>query len=138
MKVKPSALRKSSQSAPPTTPQFIRSLYNITVPATNSRNLQAVVSFLGQYFDPKDLAQFQSQFNLPVVPIEKIIGPNDATQPGTEASLDVQYLMGIPGNIRTWVYSTSGTMPGDNEPFLKWLIELEKEGVNSKLLFLCT
>lgn len=112
---------------PETTPQFIRKLYNITVPPTQSQNLQAVISFLGQYFSPDDLQLFQNQFNLPQIPIEKIQGPNEPNQPGTEASLDVQYLTGIPGNIRTWVYSTPGTRPGDNEPFLKWIMELESE-----------
>jgi subtilase family serine protease len=85
------------------TPQSIRKYYNITVPATSPKNLQAVVSFLGQYFDPADLAYFQKSLDLPQKPISKIIGPNDASNPGTEASLDVDYLTGIPGSIETWV-----------------------------------
>jgi peptidoglycan hydrolase-like protein with peptidoglycan-binding domain len=93
-----------------------------------------VVSFLGQYFDENDLQLFQNKFNLPQTPIEKIIGPNDGS-PGTEALLDVQYLTGIPGNIRTWVYSTTGTRPGDNEPFLKWLMEVESEQESTFLLY---
>lgn len=121
-------------------PKSIRDLYNISVQPPNPKNLQAVVSFLGQFYSPDDLAQFQTQFSLPTLPIEKTLGDNDPSNPGTEASLDVQYLTGIAGmthldhiwtspdtlteNIRTWVYYTPGERTGGNEPFLTWLSHL--------------
>lgn len=57
----------------------------------NSQSSQAVASFLGQYFSYKDLSQFQSAFNL-VRQSPSVMGPNDESQPGVEASLDVQYV----------------------------------------------
>eukprot|EP01130_Rhizamoeba_saxonica_P002332 TRINITY_DN12157_c0_g1_i1.p1 TRINITY_DN12157_c0_g1~~TRINITY_DN12157_c0_g1_i1.p1 ORF type:complete len:575 (-),score=110.53 TRINITY_DN12157_c0_g1_i1:32-1702(-) len=113
--------------APLVTPKYIRDIYNITdIPNANPKNLQAVVSFLDQYFNPSDLTDFQQKYHLPETPIEKILGPNKVqTNPGIEASLDVQYLTGIPGNIRTWVYSTSGQVGPGNEPFLTWLSHID-------------
>jgi tripeptidyl-peptidase-1 len=66
---------------------------------------KAVVSFLGQYYSPQDLQQFQKQYGTPVLPIERTFGPNDPANPGVEASLDVQYLTGVTGADR----GSSGT-----------------------------
>jgi len=50
------------------------------------------------------------------------IGPNDPTNPGTEAELDVQYIMGVGTKVPTWAYYTSGRAPNPaNEPFLAWI-----------------
>jgi len=92
--------------------------YNITVPPTNNKNLQAVVSFLGQYYNPSDLASFQKFFQLPPNKIAKTLGPNDPSKPGVEASLDVDYFTGISKTIPTWVWSTGGERPHGNEPWL--------------------
>jgi tripeptidyl-peptidase-1 len=108
----------------PITPATILQLYNASSLPAYSANLQTVVSFLGQYFDPADLKAFQANNNLPTNPIEQIIGPNDPTNPGVEASLDVDFLVGIPGNIRTWVWSTAGQRPFGNEPFLDFLMNV--------------
>jgi tripeptidyl-peptidase I len=90
--------------------------------ATHLHCLQAVTSFLGQYYSPDDLSKFQKTFGLTPLAIETTIGPNDDSKPGVEASLDVQYLTGVNNDtIRTWVWSTAGEMSGGNEPFLDWL-----------------
>jgi len=34
-----------------------------------------------------------------------VIGPNDGV-PGTEASLDIQYIMGVGTGVTTWAYYT--------------------------------
>eukprot|EP00010_Vexillifera_abyssalis_P005106 CAMPEP_0201553018 /NCGR_PEP_ID=MMETSP0173_2-20130828/19394_1 /ASSEMBLY_ACC=CAM_ASM_000268 /TAXON_ID=218659 /ORGANISM="Vexillifera sp., Strain DIVA3 564/2" /LENGTH=426 /DNA_ID=CAMNT_0047963619 /DNA_START=249 /DNA_END=1526 /DNA_ORIENTATION=+ len=106
-----------------TTPQSIQQRYNITVPKDMSgKNSQSVVSFLGQYWSPSDLEKFQKNFDLPVRPIDHLYGFNDPNKPGVEASLDVQYLSGVlDSSIPTVVYSTNGTTPSGNEPFLDWL-----------------
>ena len=46
-------------------------------------------------FRPADLAEFQSHFDLPSEPVTKVVGPNDASNPGDEASLDIQYITGV-------------------------------------------
>lgn len=56
-----------------------------------------MVSFLGQYYSPADLLLFQKSYNTPAIPIATTLGPNDASKPGVEASLDVQYLTGVTG-----------------------------------------
>lgn len=128
---------KEASAAPfsfKTTPAAIQQHYNVTVPAKNPNNLQAVASFLGQYFRPEDLATFQRKNNQTQTPIAQIFGTNIASQPGTEASLDVQFLMGVSDSlITTWVYSTNGTTPSGNEPFLDWLLFLEQQSQTTKL-----
>ena len=57
----------------------------------------------------------------------KIIGPNDPTNPGTEAELDVQYLMAMGAGVETWAFYTAGREPGNSEvePFLAWLTGMD-------------
>ena len=53
--------------------------------------------------------------------LSQTIGPNDVSKPGVEAALDIQYLMGITHNIRTWIWSTAGLNEFNQEPFMEWL-----------------
>ena len=111
-------------------------MYNVSIPAAVKGNLQAVASFLGQFYSPTDLESFQTLFGLPLVPISQTIGPNDPSQPGVEASLDVQYLTGVSNSsIDTWVLSTSGETPSQNEPFFKWLVGLNNLTQSKRVLF---
>jgi len=117
------------------TPAVIKSLYNITAPKPSPTNIQAVSSFLGEYWAPSDLVLFQQKFGLPSIPIEHQYGPNDPSNPGLEASLDVQYITGVSGagqgstgpNTRTWVYYTPGNRSHDDEPFLTWLVFMSNQ-----------
>ena len=54
---------------------------------------------------------------------EKVIGPNEGFNPGVEANLDTQYIMGVGRDVPSVFYSTAGQQPGspENEPFAKWL-----------------
>ena len=109
-----------------TNPEVIQSLYNITIPTAFNGNIQAVASFLGQYYSPSDLTDFENLFGLPSVPIAQTFGPNDETDPGVEASLDVQYLLGVSNcTTETWVISTPNMTPSGNEPFLTFLVGLD-------------
>jgi len=58
-----------------------------------------------------------------VLPVTKVQGPNDPTNPGLEAELDIQYIMGIATNVPTWFISTPGEHEGQ-EPFLTWITTL--------------
>ena len=49
-----------------------------------------------------------------------LVGPNNASQPGGEASLDIQYIMGVAQNVSTTFWSTAGTNNGQ-EPFDIWM-----------------
>ena len=68
----------------------------------NSSNSQAVAEFQGQYASGADLQKFFATFGLPGYRkgvddvVSKFVGsPNNATSPQDEASLDVQYMMGV-------------------------------------------
>jgi len=56
-----------------------------------------VIEFEDQYFSPSDLAQFASSFgvNCPPLTPNHIIGFNDPNSPQIEATLDIQYALGI-------------------------------------------
>ena len=111
-----------------TNPALIQSLYNVTVAPASPTNIQAVASFLQQYYSPADLAQFQSMFEQPNLPIANLLGPNNSSDTGTEATLDVQYINGVTdSSVTTWVYSTEGATPSGNEPFLDWLLFLQQQ-----------
>ena len=108
------------------TPQTIRKLYRISMPSQSTPVIQAVVSFLEQYWAPSDLASFQQWAGLLVKPIARLQGYNNpsVSAAGEEASLDVDYLTGIPEYAETWVWSTNGTIANGNEPWMVFLNDL--------------
>jgi len=112
-----------------TTPDSIKKRYNITAVGKNATNLQAVNQFLGCYYSPSDLTAFQKLFNLLQQPMQKVVGPNKAGQPGLEASLDSQYIMAVAQNISTWFYYTAGTDNGGQETFIEWITLVNNETV---------
>lgn len=116
-----------ANEAYPVTPWLIHSLYGVTLPEDigSSANWQGVVSFLGQYFSPEDLAQFHEMNHIKPNPIAQVIGDggNDPDKVGMEATLDVQFLTGV-APIKTIVWSTNGTVDNGNEPFMTWLADV--------------
>ena len=103
-------------------PKVLRQYYNITAVGQQESNMQAVAQFLGQYFNPADLTEFWNLFGDDFThrdELTKIIGPNGAIS-GTEAALDVEYIMSTGANVSTYFISTGGTVNGQ-EPFLTWI-----------------
>ena len=51
-----------------------------------------------QYYSPSDLASYLKKYNVEnQIPV--VVGPNVASDPGGEASLDIQVMLGVaPGN----------------------------------------
>eukprot|EP01137_Pigoraptor_chileana_P003810 Opistho-2@44547 len=102
------------------TPALIRKKYGINVEVRpDTKNIQAIASFLDQYYTPSDLSTFLKANNMSDTPVARVIGPNDPSNPGVEASLDIDFIMGI-SPVPTWIWSTAGNISG-NEPFLDWL-----------------
>lgn len=109
------------------TPSFIKSAYNLgdAKGSNSSSNIQAVGSFLEQYYAPSDLKTFFTK----LAPDSEGMSPmeegdaNNPSSPGTEASLDIEYIMGVATDVQTQFWYTSGRQPGspENEPFLTWL-----------------
>jgi hypothetical protein len=88
-----------------TTPAKLRKLYNVpNNVGTNAANSQAVVSFEEQYWSSADLGLFfEATGTQPVVPT--VVGYNDETQPGGEASLDIQWIAGVGQGVPTTTWS---------------------------------
>ena len=89
-------------------PNDLRARYNVTAIGGNPKNSQAVAEFQFQYMSPNDLSQFfqtyyGSKYNDKVT---KFVGNNNADAPGVEATLDIEYIMGVAPNVSTWFYST--------------------------------
>lgn len=107
-----------------TTPSSIDSDYNISgYTSTSPSNSQAIAGFLGQYFAPSDLKDFQKEFKIPDHPVTKVVGTNRPGDPGMEASLDVQYISATGRNVDTWFVSVSKYANGHQEDFLSWMID---------------
>jgi tripeptidyl-peptidase-1 len=110
-------------------PVVIRTRYNISsnLVCTNQNNSHAVAEFQDQNYEPSDLVTFFQRY----VPystadtVAKVIGSNTPTDPGIEASLDIEYAMGIAPNCITWFYA----MKQFNfyQDLTNWLNELNNE-----------
>lgn len=118
-----SKLCQRSSSTVGVTPDSIERDYNVSGYTSSSPdNSQAIAGFLGQYFDPSDLKDFQKQFNIPDKPVAKVVGTNNPDDPGMEASLDVQYISALGRNVDTWFVSVSKYANGHQEDFLSWMV----------------
>ncbi len=105
------------------TPKDISESYNTSGYVSKSlQNSQAIAGFLGQYFDESDLETFQKKYDLPVRPVDKIVGENKPSDPGDEALLDVQYISSTGRNVSTWFISISTTADHGQEDFLSWVV----------------
>jgi tripeptidyl-peptidase I len=109
-------------------PSVIRARYNCSdVIATQSTNSHAVAEFQGQSYSPSDLETFFTKYvtNSKEDTVAQVIGNNDPSKPGIEASLDIQYIMGVAPNVTTWFY---GMKQFDFYTDLtRWLQELSNE-----------
>ena len=61
-----------------------------------------MVEFEQQYYSPSDLTLFFQSVGLPSDTPVTVIGPNDETNPGGEANLDIQYIMVSHYNTSLW------------------------------------
>lgn len=96
------------------TPAFLRELYQVPegFRGTHPDNRQGVFSCIGQYWSPSDLQEFYDIFAKKSVgqTIAKQIGANDPSNPGLEASLDVQTITTVGAGVPTWVWYESNQM----------------------------
>jgi len=90
------------------TPQLFSQYYDIPLnyKGVAGANSQSVVEFGGQYYSPSDLTNFFSNMSLPNAPVT-LMGYNDASVPGDEATLDIEWLMAVGNNIPTTFWSVS-------------------------------
>jgi len=114
-----------------TDPALLRELYNVgDAVGKIKNNSQSVVQFIGQFFFSGDLQEFFTLFYQSSIGQEpSIVGPDNGF-PGTEASLDIEYIMSIGANIPTVFWSNKSTPDENNEPFLYFLRDV---GATSKV-----
>lgn len=100
-----------------TTPSKLHDLYKTpNRVATNAGNSQAIVSFEEQYWSHADLNKFFAATGTkPITPT--IIGFNDDSNPGGEASLDIQWIAGVGQGVPT----TTWSFP-DGDYILDWAL----------------
>lgn len=91
------ALVTSSMTSPPpsdmgeVTPDVLRSLYGLPPPKGNRSGSMACAEWEGQAFSAKALSKFEERYSLPPQALHNITG--EGLLPGTEANLDVQYII---------------------------------------------
>jgi subtilase family serine protease len=127
-----SALGESPQplhkpTAYPVTPQLLRSVYNIsnsTVVSRPTASSAAVIEFQSQGVHTDDLSYFFQHYVPRAHPGDENISAyrGDATRPyihaGSEASLDIDYIMGVAPGVPTeyWSYKSKAVCAG----FISW------------------
>lgn len=102
---------------------LVRARLQVGTYKASSNTSLAVTGFLEQYIAPSDLASFFAAYDAADARTATIVGPNVPSSPGVEASLDIQYSMGVAPGVPATFWYTPGRQPGstDNEPFLVFL-----------------
>lgn len=107
-------------------PSVIAAMYGTKgVSSTAANNSQAVVSFLGQYALSADLDEFFLLFARESLGDKPNFVGYDGWYAGMEASLDIQYIMGVSTHTPTWFWEEPNNNATNYEPFLTWLEDLE-------------
>jgi tripeptidyl-peptidase I len=109
-------------NVPAVTPSTLQQLYSIPsgTRVTNAKTTQCVVEFEQQYYDEADLRGFLTDMGLPSDAPVDVIGPNDQTNPGVEANLDIQYIMGVGVGAPTTYWSIKANSTAEIDDILSW------------------
>ena len=119
------------------TARFLSELYNIPqgIRVSHGSN-QSVAEFYSEFYSMTDLSKFFALSGLPnaTIPPENVYGnlPNNYSDPGGEAQLDVEYIMALAPGAETYFYSMSNYNPFDgknhtNEGFLAYLTYVSRQ-----------
>jgi len=111
------------------TPASLRKLYSVgDKEGSSASNKQAVTAFLEEHNTDKDLQEFFRLYYKKGIgrKVARQVGDGKTGSPGVEAELDVEYVMGMGGNVETEFWSFAGRAPDnpENEPFLKFMTTL--------------
>lgn len=96
------------------TPAVLKRTYSIknVHPVGTTINRQAVAEFQGQYEKNSDITKFFKRFVPDAQPdddkVYQFVGSKDRPLPSVEASLDIQYIMGVAPHIKTdfWLFAS--------------------------------
>mmetsp|Transcript_16727 Transcript_16727/g.26327 ORF Transcript_16727/g.26327 Transcript_16727/m.26327 type:complete len:691 (-) Transcript_16727:171-2243(-) len=118
---------------PYVTPSSLKALYGVgaVTGGAAGNNSLAVTAFLDEYFSESDLELFWEEYSPLTSGTEvSVSGPNDESDPGGEASLDIQYASAMATGVPISFWSFPGTSldhNGENEPFLNFMMKLNSE-----------
>jgi len=112
-------------------PLTLRQLYNVgdTI-GQAADNKFAVTAFLKQYYDESALKDYWSTYCTGITcgkGLPALVGDATTGSAGEESMLDIEAITGVAGNIASefWGFSGSSSDNTDNEPFLKWLQQVD-------------
>jgi tripeptidyl-peptidase-1 len=117
---------------PNVTPTLLRKLYNITTPVASQgvNNTQAVFETEDSYSNADLQAFFQEYVpQMAGQRVKKTLGnlPNDPTDPDTEASLDIQYIMAIGAFAPSYSYNYNDEDGDEIKVFFDWVNDLAND-----------
>lgn len=104
---------KAPQDLVSIAPQSVNVFYSIPSGTYVTKNSSAgVIEFEDQYFSTDDLQQFSQQFAVPIPALTSnhIVGTNDPTNPQVEASLDIQWALGVGLKATGWFWIESDSV----------------------------
>jgi tripeptidyl-peptidase I len=106
-------------------PKMLQELYTIPRGArvTNSNCTISVVEFEQQYTSSADLAQFFAGTGIEPGPVT-FVGPNDQSNPGGEANLDIQQMMAMAPGAPMTFWSIKADSTAEIDDMLTWLYQL--------------
>eukprot|EP00928_Gymnodinium_smaydae_P072082 TRINITY_DN55502_c0_g1_i1.p1 TRINITY_DN55502_c0_g1~~TRINITY_DN55502_c0_g1_i1.p1 ORF type:complete len:578 (-),score=108.93 TRINITY_DN55502_c0_g1_i1:87-1820(-) len=113
-------------------PKNLRQLYNVgNATGKAAANKQAVTAFLEQGYGENSLRIFWRMFCSGITcgkGLPKLVGDATGGSAGTESMLDIETITGVAGNVESEFWGFSGRSPDNvnNEPFLKWLVQMSK------------
>ncbi|KAF0687147.1 Aste57867_21118 [Aphanomyces stellatus] len=121
------AASEALKSSSAMTPAKLRRLYGVPPPRDLQVHVatQSLAAFYLNSFNEDDIAGFYATFNESIAPtyvLSRGNRVNNASDPRSEASLDLQYMTAIAPNATTTVWSMGGTNPFStlDEPFVAW------------------
>jgi tripeptidyl-peptidase-1 len=88
-------------------PQSVNEIYKVPAGTKNTGNSSiCVAEWEDQYYSPTQLQKFSKDFAITIPALEKdhIVGKNDASNPGVESTLDIQYVTGISIGTTAWFW----------------------------------
>ena len=87
-------------------PQTVQTIYKTGSAQVMKNSSVGVIEFEDQYYSPTDLSNFAQQFGVRIPPLtaNHIVGSNDPTNPQIEATLDIQYVLGVGHNAQGWFW----------------------------------
>jgi hypothetical protein len=119
-------------ATPPVLPQALRSLYNVPPNAyVVGGATQAVVEFEQQYYSNDDLVQYFKAVGVPPAnaKLVTVIGPNNQSQAGGEAALDIELICALAPGAKTTFWSIGANSSVEIDDILKWAIAMSNDTV---------